>query len=142
VRLDHLDVEQLERCYAQMIAGTYRPHATALSTNTVRRVAAVVRASLADVARPSARWVRVDQYDGARVIGPKPRRRSDEAYDLADIAKVIDAGDVEVAELVQLALATGARQGELAAIRWRDVDLVTGVLTIEGSVTVLPTHRR
>ena len=35
--------------------------------------------------------------------------------------------------LYQIALGTGARQGELLALRWRDVDLDAGWWTIPGS---------
>ena len=31
---------------------------------------------------------------------------------------------------------TGVRRGELAALRWRDVDLVAGTLTVRASMTI------
>ena len=39
-----------------------------------------------------------------------------------------------LAALYELALATGARQGELLALRWSDVDLDAGVVTIQRSL--------
>jgi integrase len=37
--------------------------------------------------------------------------------------------------LVWLAMTTGARRGELCALRWKHVDLVNGVLTLRRSIT-------
>lgn len=37
--------------------------------------------------------------------------------------------------LIVLAVTTGMREGELLALRWRDVDLDTGTLSVRGSVT-------
>jgi integrase len=141
VRLDALDPERLERYYGQLQAGTVAPHAPTLSLRTVRGVARLVRQALADVER--ARWIRREQYDGARVIPAaldddhdhEPRRAVDD-YDLGDIARVLeglDEGD-DLGEVVHLAIATGARRGELAALRWRDIDLVGGVVRIDGNV--------
>ena len=38
-------------------------------------------------------------------------------------------GDHDLEEIAQLAIATGARLGELCALRWRDVTITTGVVT-------------
>ncbi|HZW73554.1 MAG TPA: tyrosine-type recombinase/integrase [Caldimonas sp.] len=135
---DRLDEEMLTAYYSQLLSGTDAPGARALSTRSVKLIRALVRAALNDVARPSLRWVRREQYEGARVLGAKPRERAHETLELADVARVIAAGDLEVREIAQLAIATGARQGELAALRWRDVDLVTGVVKIAESVSRCP----
>jgi integrase len=136
--LDRLDVSLLESYYSQLLSGTDKPGAGVLSTRSVKLIRALVRASLADVARPPLRWVRAEQYEGARVLGRKPRERAHETLALGDVAKVVAAGDREVREIAQLAIATGARQGELAALRWRDVDLLGGVVRIEANVTRTP----
>jgi integrase len=134
-RLDRLDVDLLERYYSQLLDGTDAPGAGVLSTRSVKLIRALIRAALNDVARPPLRWVQREQYESARVLGATPRQRAHETLDLGEIAKVIAAGDREVREIAQLAIATGARQGELAALRWRDVDLLGGVVRIEATVT-------
>jgi integrase len=134
-RLDRLDVDLLERYYSQLLDGSDAPGAGVLSTRSVRLIRALIRAALNDVARPPLRWVQREQYESARVLGAAPRQRAHETLDLGEVAKVLAAGDREVREIVQLAIATGARQGELAALRWRDVDLLGGVVRIEATVT-------
>jgi len=131
--LDRLDVEQLETYYSQLLSGTDAPGARALSTRSVRLIRALIRAALNDAAR--VRWVKVEQYDGARVLGAKPRDRAHETLNLAAVAQIVGAGDVEVRESAQLAIETTAREGELAAVRWRDVDLVEGVVRIESNIS-------
>jgi integrase len=140
VRLDRLAPETLERFYGQLFDGTVRPDGPQLGLRTVRHLARLIRQALGDVVRPG--WIQREQYDGARVIPPVDDERDDEHaavddYDLADIARVLEtcAESDDLAEVVHLAIATGARRGELAALRWCDVDLVTGVVRIDGNVS-------
>lgn len=42
--------------------------------------------------------------------------------------------DLDWGALVWLAMTTGARRGELCALRWKHVDLVNGVLTLRRSI--------
>ncbi|HEY0872660.1 MAG TPA: site-specific integrase, partial [Vicinamibacterales bacterium] len=53
---------------------------------------------------------------------------ADEARRVLEAAKTISA---QMSALYALALDTGARKGELCALRWSDVDLDTGTLTFE-----------
>jgi len=131
--LDRLDVEQLETYYSQLLSGTDAPGARVLSTRSVRLIRALIRAALNDAAR--VRWVKVEQYDGARVLGATPRNRSHEPLDLGAVGQIVAAGDDEVREIAQLAIETTARQGELAAIRWCDVDLLEGVVKVHATVS-------
>lgn len=139
VRLDRLDPETLERFYAQLGDGTVRPDGPRLALRTVRHLARFVQQALYDVVRPG--WVEADAFLGARVIQALDDRdevpRAVDDYELADIARVISGldADDDLAEIVHLALATGARRGELCAIRWRDVDLVSGVIRIDGNAS-------
>ncbi|WP_281424898.1 tyrosine-type recombinase/integrase [Pseudonocardia nigra] len=42
--------------------------------------------------------------------------------------------------LVWLAMTTGARRGELCALRWNDVDFATAVIDIESSIAQIGTR--
>lgn len=50
--------------------------------------------------------------------------------------------DLDLLDVVDLMLATGARIGEVLAIRWSDVDLVAGTVTICGTVVARDTKPR
>lgn len=141
VRLDQLDVETLETYYVQLQRGTYKPHAEPLAYNTARATRRLIHAALGDVVR--ARWILPEQYQGARVIGRDESEAAlDDDYDVDEIARALAAGasfpvpDVDLADVVQLALATGARKSELAGIRWgNDVDLESGLVRVQGSIS-------
>jgi integrase len=49
---------------------------------------------------------------------------------LAKLQKAIDASDPEFGVFVPLSAMTGARRSEVLALRWTDVDLERGVVTI------------
>lgn len=51
----------------------------------------------------------------------------------AEARKVIELADPEWRPLFAMAVYTGMRLGELAALRWRDVDLEGGWITVRGS---------
>ena len=55
---------------------------------------------------------------------------------LATLVRCAAKDDPVFATVILLAAATGARRGELAALRWSDVDLVAGTITIAKSLTV------
>lgn len=69
----------------------------------------------------------------------KGRRRAIPRHAADEIGAVLTAArnrkDDDLVEIVQLAIATSARQGELAAIRWRDVTLSTGVLELNATTS-------
>jgi len=55
---------------------------------------------------------------------------------LSTLVKVAEADDPVLATGIALAALTGARRGELVALRWSDVDLDAGRVTIARSLTV------
>ena len=58
--------------------------------------------------------------------------------EIRKLLKVAEGHRLEV--LIVLALATGARQGELFGLQWRDVDLERGVLTIQRTLIEVRGH--
>jgi integrase len=52
-----------------------------------------------------------------------------------EAARLANAADPEWACMVKVAIKTGLRQGELLALRWEDIDLVSGLLRVRRSVT-------
>ena len=105
------------------------------SPGTVRRRHAVLAAALADAERRG----QIVGSPARRVRLPATRPKSTD--DLPLMGEVLAAlgglGHDRLAMAVRLALATGARRGELVGLRWRpDVDLVAPSVSIHGSIAV------
>jgi len=70
---------------------------------------------------------------------PRPERKDVRFLELEEVRRLLDVAvgyPEPYPTLVRVALATGARQGELLALRWQDTDLV------EGSLRIVRTARR
>jgi integrase len=55
--------------------------------------------------------------------------------DSEEAERLVAAGEGEWQTMILVALRTGMRQGEMLALRWEDVDLLKGQLTVRRSVT-------
>jgi integrase len=63
--------------------------------------------------------------------GPKVERREQTVWTVEEASRFLDAVlDDRLAALWTVALHSGLRRGELAGLRWRDVDLAAGTLTV------------
>lgn len=70
------------------------------------------------------------------VSPPRVTRHEQRALDRDQTLKVLEASKGTRAYIpVLLALATGARRGEILALRWQDVDLEAGTITIRRSLS-------
>jgi integrase len=70
------------------------------------------------------------------VDAPRIARTEAKALSVDEIATLLAAADpTREGPFVRMALATGARRGELCGLEWRDVDLETRAVRIERSVT-------
>lgn len=126
IKLVKLTALDLDRLYAKLTKKGNQP-------TTVRRVHALIGASLAQ----GKKWKLVNEnvaldatpppIHPARIDAPTP----DEVRAILAAAEAMDPG---LAALVFLAALTGARRGELCALRWADIDFATSTLSISRSV--------
>jgi integrase len=119
-RLDRLRPEHLERLYRHMIDGGASPA-------TAHQVHRTARTALGEAARRG--------YVGQNVaaVAKAPRIEMDEVepYSLEEVRRILDAADgLRNGARWAIALALGLRQGEVLGLRWTDVDLDAGMLTI------------
>ena len=105
------------------------------SAKTIRNHHATVSSALHQAVRWG--WVRENVADRARP--PTVSQRRVNAPSVAAVRSVVAAAeerDPRLAPLLMLAALTGLRRGELCALRWSDVNLEKGVLTVSRSVVV------
>ena len=128
--VDHKIVEAALRALLHMKAKRVEH----LSAKTVREVAAVLRVSLNE----AFRLEKIALNPFLRVKLPKAEHTEAHSLTPEQISKLREVcrGDWTF-PFVELALATGARRGELLAITWPDVDWFNSSLTISKSVEEL-----
>jgi integrase len=105
-----------------------------LSTTTVHHIHAALHLALESAVSLDL----VTRNVSERVTAPKMRRHEMEVLSPEQSRMLLNAisGD-ELEALYVLALTTGMRQGELLALKWRDIDLDAGWLRIHSTVRKL-----
>src|SRR5215207_1834615 len=139
-RASAVDAELLERFYArlqrcrELCAGRPRAGHTCrpLANNTIRKLHSMLSASFDRAVR--YRQLGVNPAELAQP--PTFHRGNPDPPSPAEAAALLNAAwtDPEWGLFLWLSMVTGSRRGELVALRWREVDLDRGTLTIERSV--------
>ncbi|MEU2703109.1 MULTISPECIES: tyrosine-type recombinase/integrase [Micromonospora] len=109
-----------------------RPHVCKpLSASSVRQIHWILSGALSQAVR--WRWIAVNPAGQAEP--PAPPHPDPQPPNPADAARIITEAwrDPDWGALVWLAMTTGARRGELAALRRHHLDLAAGVLTLRRS---------
>jgi integrase len=132
VPLARLRTAQLDRFYAKLRAGGGQ-NGRPLSPATVRQVHAILRRALQQGIRWG--WIATNPAD----LASPPRVRAQEVAppEPDDVVRLIEAAAAKDSDLgcyLHLAATTGARRGELCALRWRDLDLDVGAVTIARAI--------
>ncbi|TWJ27593.1 site-specific recombinase XerD [Micromonospora sagamiensis] len=152
--LNRLDAETLDSFYASLrrcrdrcggktsvthrLAGDHtctarcRPHVCKpLSPSSVRQIHWILSGALSRALR--WRWIAVNP--AAQAEPPAPPHPDPQPPNPTDAARIITESwrDPDWGALVWLAMTTGARRGELCALRWHHLDLAAGVLTLRRS---------
>ena len=101
----------------------------ALKPKSINNVLTVVRSLLAE-ARKRELITTVPHVDWLKTTIPKF-----DFLTFEEAERLVAAGQGEWRAMIFLALRSGLRQGELLALRWEDVDLVKGRLTVNQAVS-------
>lgn len=128
-QVSDVTVDDVEDVYARLRADGIKP-------SGVRRVHELLHAAW--VQAEAWRWVRYNPVHVARAPGTPKRRMK--IPDGEAMTKLLAAAnyDPKFAAYVRLSVATGARRGEVMALRWSDFDLDTGTMLIERAVVHTP----
>lgn len=109
--------------------------AEGLSPNTVRGFHAILNAAF----HQAERWEWIDRNPVGLVKPPSVAHQKPKAPSMAELRTILEAVEPESALFTAIALAavTGARRGELCALRWSDVDLDNATLNVAKSLTAI-----
>lgn len=105
-----------------------------LSSQSVRHVHAIIHRAC----EQARRWGWLDKNPAEFAEPPTVDQQQRDLPAVADILKIGAHLTAEMVELVWVAIITGARRGELCGLRWSDIDLDNGQVTIARSIADTP----
>lgn len=129
VKLRQLSPSQLDKAYEGWMA-------EGLSPSTVR----VYHSILSAACRQAVKWDLIERAPTDRASAPAAASTTMRVPTPAQLSALVasaEESDPVLAAAIALAALTGARRGELVALRWSDVDLDAGAVTIERGITVV-----
>ena len=130
-KLTTADIDRLYT-YLRTVGGAKGPYLPA----TIRRVHGILRRALSQ----GVKWSLIRQnpaIDSSPPRIPYSGIRSLQPSELSLLFQSAQERDPALATFLTLAASTGARRGELIALRWRNVDLDRGRVTIERGIVVV-----
>jgi integrase len=101
-----------------------------VSPKTIRNLVATLR-MMWNSARAWG-YVTGDPFEG--LVLPKPRRAEARYFSADELQHILEAAEEPYRTFYWLAAETGMRAGELAGLRWEDVDVSEGVVSVRQSV--------
>jgi integrase len=134
--LPHLGYLQLQKLGQEHVQSLYSlKQKEGLSAKTIRLVHGILHKALDD----AVRWGRLNRNVCDLVSQPRPVRYEIQPLTAAQVQKLLECakGQQRLDGILTVALATGARQGEILALRWQDVDLEQRTLQIRRTVARL-----
>jgi integrase len=127
-----LDAATLDRFYARLRKQGGK-NGRPLAASTVREVHAILSGAL----RQATTWGWITQ-NPARLATPpaveKAKVRPPDVAQVAELLRVSMREDAELGLFLRLAVALGARRGELCALRWSHINFERGEILVAGSV--------
>ena len=129
IRLDRLTARQLDAFYRALLD-------RGLSPATVRRHHSIISAAL----NRAVKWDMIGSNPAEKASPPGLTRTTVETPSVEDVQRLVTAAEAEDAVLataIALAATTGARRGELCALRWSNVDWERQRIRIDQSLTVI-----
>jgi len=104
-----------------------------VSVPTTRKILATVHAILKYAITQD--YLAVNVAHGIKVIGPRNEGvKKIKPPSKADMKATLGAADDDLRFMILLAASTGVRAGEQWALRWRDIDIAAGTLSVERRV--------
>src|SRR5271168_299511 len=134
IKVAKLTPSDLDRFYRQLLeVGRSRgPYAPA----TIRRVHGIIRRALSQGVRWG--WITHNPaIDASPPRVPMTELKPPDPGQVVQLFRVAQESDPELATFIMLAASSGARRGELIALRWNDIDLDRARLLIERGIVLV-----
>jgi integrase len=129
--LTKLQPAHISTAYAKALAGGRRDGKGGLSARTVTHMHRVLREAL----QQAVRWQVLARNPADAVKPPKIERQQMRVLDADDTVELIEAArPYRIFVPILLGVLCGLRRGEIAALRWRSVDLDAGQLAVVASI--------
>lgn len=126
-----IKTEDLDRFYLALL------QRQGLSPSSIRQVHAILRRAL----RHAVKWGWLTSNPASNATPPRLRSPGLQPPDPTELAKLLHQAeqvDPAFGHFLHLAATTGARRGELCALRWRDIDFSTSRLSISKAIIEVP----
>jgi integrase len=121
---------QVSQAYAKALSDGRRDGKGGLAPSTVRYLHVILKSAVGQ----AVRWQMLARNPVDAINPPKIERAAMTTYDLAQTADLIDATrGTRMTMTVILAVLCGLRRGEIAALRWRNVNLDAAQLAVTES---------
>jgi integrase len=131
IHLTKLKPAQISAAYSTALANGRRDGTGGLSPRTVGHMHRVLKQALGQ----AMRWELLSRNPADAVDPPKVNWKPMQTYDLPQTAELIEAvRDTPLLIPTLLAVLCGLRRGEICALRWRNVDLDTGQISVVESL--------
>ncbi len=88
----------------------------------------------------AVKWEFIDKNPNSKTKKPKKEKQEQKYYDLEQVNKLVNClknESIRDRALIYLAIDSGARRGEISALRWDDIDFENRTLKIERSLKVV-----
>lgn len=127
VPLSKLKPAQISQAYLKALASGRRDGAGGLSPRTVHQMHVILKGAL----KQAVKWEVLARNPADNVDPPQAARAPMKVYNVDQTAQMIEAArGHKVFVPALLAVLCGLRRGEIAALRWRNVDLVAAQLAV------------
>jgi integrase len=131
IRLNKLKPVQISAEYTAALNSGRRDGAGGLAPRTVGHMHRVLKQALGQ----AVRWGELNRNPADAVDPPKVDWKPMQTYDLPQTVELIEAvRDTPLLVPTLLAVLCGLRRGEICALRWRNVELATGQMSIVESL--------
>jgi integrase len=129
--LNKLRPAQISKAYTTALLSGRRKGKGGLAPRTVHHMHRVLKQALGQ----AVKWEILHRNPCDAVDPPKVERKSMQTYDLSQTAQLIQAmRERRLLVPVLIAALCGLRRGEIAAVRWRSIDLDAGTMAVIESV--------
>ncbi len=131
IRLDRLSLWKIEGFY-RTLSVSGGDGGKPLSAASVKRTHTVLHAALSE----GIRWGMLSTNPATGARRPKGEAFEAEVPDLDGVRRALDAASERMRVVIALAISTGARRGELMALKWNDIDEQASTISISRSLSV------